>query len=294
MTYGDWEPKRRIEETYRREIKSLMSRFAGYLGPLALTDPGQIIDALRSFFGTEAFGDLAHAAASRMITGLFVDGARTWREAARESMRGRMIYQALQQELAGPVGARVRQLVAENARLITTFDKMRIGNSRTLAQQTADWINAEAYKGRRASQIAEDLKKQLPELADSRVTLIARTETSKASTALTRARSEEFGWDWYVWRTAKDARTRKAHQHFDGVLVSWNDPPAPESFIPEIKSSLGHYHAGDSPNCRCYPEPLLRLDQVQWPHKVYKAGIIKPMTRARFARLAGGELRNAA
>jgi len=293
MTYDDWEPKKRIEETYRTELQRLADGFVSYLDPLHLIDPMQIIDALRSYFGADAFADLARAAASRMVTGLFVDGAKTWREAARESMRGREIYQALQHELQGPVGVTVRRLVKENAQLITTFDQMRIGNSRTLAQQTANFVNAEAYKGRRASAIASDLRKQFPKVAESRINLIARTETSKASTALTRARSEEMGWGWYIWHAVKDARTRKAHKLLDGVIVAWDDPPAPESFL-GLKSNLGHYCAGDCPNCRCYCQPLLRLDRIDWPHRVYRKGIIKPMTRTAFSRISGMEERRAA
>jgi hypothetical protein len=34
----------------------------------------------------------------------------------------------------------------------------------------------------------------------------------------------------------------------DHVLVLWSDPPAPE-MLAHVKSRLGHYHAGQSPNC---------------------------------------------
>jgi hypothetical protein len=40
-------------------------------------------------------------------------------------------------------------------------------------------------------------------------------------------------------------------------------------------------------NCRCYPEPVLDLSDVSWPHRVYRAGTVSMMTRAAFARAAG-------
>ncbi len=294
MTFGDWEPRRRIEETYRRELQKLIDRFAEFLAPLSITDPMEILSRLSEYFGADAFHDAAYAAASRMITGLFVDGAKTWREASRESMRGREIYQALQYELQGPIGHRVRQLVQENARFITMFNDSKVGNGRTLATQVADFVNAEAYKGRRASAIAQDLAKQFDTVARGRIDTLARTECSKASTDLTEARSREFGWPIYIWHCCRDARTRKAHRLMDNVIVFWNDPPAPESFMPGLKSTLGHYHAGKCPNCRCYPAPQWRLDRIDWPHKVYRNGIIRPMTQSAFARISGIEVRRAA
>ena len=124
----------------------------------------------------------------------------------------------------------------------------------------------------------------------SHIQLIARTETSKTSTALTRARSEELHLPAYVWRTSKDGRVRPSHRLMDGVICFWNDPPAPEALL-GIKSTLGHYCCGDAPNDRCYPEPLLRLDAVSWPHKVFAGGSIQSMTRAAFAGVAGSEVR---
>ena len=289
----DWEPRRRIEENYRRALKALMDRFVSFLDPLDITDPAEIMERMSAFFGADAFRDLAQAAASRMVTGLFQDGARTWKEAAREGMRGNMIYKALWREMQGPVGARVGDLITENARLIGGFNQIRIAGGRTLADEIVDYIKGESFKGRRAADIAKDLARQYPKVTEGRINLIARTEVSRASTALTRARAEDLDLDWYVWRTAKDARTRKAHRHLDGVLVAWNEPPSPEALL-GIKSTLGDYHAGDCPNCRCYPEPMLRLDRVDWPHRAFYDGRIQMMTRSRFARISGLERKLAA
>jgi SPP1 gp7 family putative phage head morphogenesis protein len=278
MKFDAWSPSSRTEANYRLALKAMMDEFVSVLKPLNITDPLQILAALRDFYNGNFYRQGAYAAASRMITGLYSENARTWREAARQSMKGRMIYLSIQRELHGPLGMRVQALIDRNAELIRSMPD-------TMAKQAAAFINKETMKGRRASAITEDLIDRFPEVSESRINLIARTETSKASTALTRARAEGLGLDWYVWRTSKDARVRSSHRIMDRVLVSWNDPPSPEA-LAGIKSTLGHHQAGDAPNCRCYPEPLLRLDQVKFPCKVYRSGSVAYMTRAEFARIA--------
>ena len=142
---------------------------------------------------------------------------------------------------------------------------------------------AERYAGGgRAAEFSMD--KLLQRVTRVRARLIARTEVSKASTALTEARSEELNLPWYLWRTSKDARVRPSHRLMENVLFRWSDPPSPEALY-GISSTLGHYHAGNSPNDRCYPEVLLRLDQVSWPHKVYWDNTIRYMRLAEFRRL---------
>ena len=280
MRNDDWSPRATIERDYRISIRNLIRKVLGEVDEsMDLTNPYEIITSMNNVFSTDLFKDYAVAAARRMITGLYVGSKRTWREAAREAMKGREIYEMLQRELEGPVGARVEELINQNAELITSFPL-------DIAKRANTFVREEAEKGRRASSIADDLMRQFPDMAESRIQLIARTETSKASTALTRARSEELGTVAYVWRASKDARVRHSHRGMDGVIVLWNDPPSPEEL--DRARSYGRYHAGDTFNCRCYPVPLLRLDRVQWPARVHVNGRIVRMTRTDFESFAGG------
>ena len=282
----DWSPKTRIEAAYRDALHNLIDRFVLMLPGLDLTNPYEIVSSLNRYAITDVFQEFAHAAASRMVLGLFVDQGRTWREAARESMQGRMIYEALRRELDGPVGFRVSNIVEENARLISTFPLK-------LSHDVNSFIAREAQKGRRSENIARDLVKQFPDVSRNRINLIARTETSKASTALTRSRSEDMGLDWYTWTTSKDARVRHSHEHLDRVLISWVDPPAPEALV-GIRSKLGKYHAGEAPNCRCFPAPVINLNLIRWPAKIYTGGRIVWMTRHQFEAMNESGLKRAA
>jgi Phage Mu protein F like protein len=246
-----WEGLRRVvEESNRRGIPVMLLNSAEFLTRYAAQ------------------------AATRMITGLLFGNARTWREAAAEAGQGRRIYQALHRDMAGPLGYRVRQLIREQADLISSFPNS-IARRAVAAEAAAQYTEG----GR-----AEPLARTLTTLARPRARLIARTQISKASTALTRARSEELSIPAYVWETSQDARVRDSHKLLQGVIVFWQDAPSPEA-LAHIHSSLGHYHAGDAPNDRCYPAPLMTLDQVRWPHKVYWGNKIQMMTRVTFQQL---------
>jgi SPP1 gp7 family putative phage head morphogenesis protein len=248
------------------------------------TDDNPIIDFLNhlnSFCNSSYFKEEINNMASRMITGLAVDNAKTWREAASQSMRGRQIYEALQNEMQGPIGAAMHNMAIENARLISTF-------ADDLQYKVAKFIREETLKGRRAASIASDLIDQYPGFTKARINLIARTETSKASTELTRARAEQYGLSWYIWRASHDQRTRFSHRLMDKVLCNWNDPPNPEELNHE-KKPYSNYAPGETFQCRCYPAPVINPTWLTWPAKVYYGGRIQYMTLAEFKRIAGME-----
>jgi len=270
-----WAAKRRIESGYRRELNKHFENLFKILRSGG--EPSAIIEKLKKLAASPEYLKFAGALARKMVTGAYAQNAKTWREAAFQSMRGREIYEALTGSLNGtPMGARVAELVKENAALIKTFPL-------EISEDITAFVQREQLKGRRASEIAKDLAKEFPDRAKSRIDLIARTEVSKAQTALTRSRAESLGLNWYIWRTSEDGRVRGAHRHMDGVLINWNDPPDPEALIG--LPSNGNYHAGDIFNCRCYPEPIVSLDFESFPAKVYYGGTITRVTRAQFDKI---------
>jgi hypothetical protein len=264
----NWQPRKRTEQEYERSIFGLFAN--------ALEESERSGVPVRLLSGVEFLARYAEQAALRMITALYFAGARTWREAARASGKTALMYQALQREMRGPVGARVRELVRENARLIGSFPQ-------SVASAVAARAAAQQQAGGRASELAAR-SSLLRRAARWRARLVARTEVSKASTALTQARSEALGLPWYVWETSQDQRVRASHRKMQGVLVAWADPPSPELLVGE-KGEGHYYNAGDIYNCRCYPAPLVRLDQISWPHRVYRDGAVRYMTLSQFKRL---------
>lgn len=276
MDRSQWQPKRRLELQYQHLLdrlgRDILTSIEG------LTDPFEIANVIRGWLTNRLFQHFAGETAQAVVGGLFRSSAKTWREAAREQSNGRAIYEALKRELSGPIGAAVDFQIKRNAELIRSMPL-------DIANDMVKYIEQESFRGRRASAIAEDILRKFPNVTKNKAKLIARTETSKTSTALTQARAESLNLPAYIWRTSEDQRVRKSHDHMDGVIVFWRDPPAPEALI-GVKSTLGKYHAGNAPNCRCYPQPVVNLDYVSWPHKVYRNGTITTMTRAEFERIA--------
>lgn len=281
-----WMPKRRIEVAFRRALLDISKGIVMRVGET--TEPAIITATLEHLSRSPDFIQLAESIAMKMVTGLFDDTGHTWREAARNNGRGREIYRALQKELQGARGERIRALVKENADLISTLPK-------NIADDVTAYVARETMKGRRASDIAEEIRRRFPKDTKARAKLIARTQVSMTQTNLVRARAEDLGLDWYVWRACGgnqgDGRTRSSHKHMSGVLVRWSDPPAPEDLFPlhhvdgtPYKNTLGHYHAGCCPNCRCYPEPVVDLDLLNFPMRVYRNGHIERISRKQFER----------
>jgi SPP1 gp7 family putative phage head morphogenesis protein len=250
----------------------VMLNLAGLLD--GITDPFEIIDRIRAFAHTKAFSAYAEATAMKMVTHLFSDSGRTWRQAARANGQGRMIYEALLNEMRGPMGGAVRHQIGRNAAIIKSLPL-------NIASSVTEHIMTESMKGKRASDIAQEIQLLFPEKSKAKASLIARTEVSKTSTAITQARSELVGIKAYVWRTSEDERVRASHKHMKGIIIAWDDPPSPEELDGE-KHTYGHYHAGDIFNCRCYPEPIIDLDLIKWPAKIYYGGSIQRMTRKQF------------
>jgi SPP1 gp7 family putative phage head morphogenesis protein len=221
--------------------------------------------------------DASRLLAERMIFAVSTRNMKTWRAAAAKSSQSRQLYQLLQKEMEGPTGAKVHQLVRENASYISSI-------SLDAAQTVVSEVEKAQQAGARTGTLSKMYAKRFPELIRSRVNLISRTETAKASTALTQARCDNLNIQWFEWITSEDSRVRLSHRNMNGVIVAWNDLPSPEALAGE--KSYGKYAAGGIFNCRCTLAPILAFSDVSWPHRVYHAGSVKQMTLPDFKKIA--------
>lgn len=271
-----WKPKRRIELLYQRSLRKMMKSLENKLK--SLTKLEDILRTLKNFTKTKEFQQHAEAVARKMVTSTFSDEGKTWRAAANANSKSRQIYEAMQNEMTKTnLGFLVKEQVERNARLIT-------GIPQKVSQEITDYVSRRTLEGRRSEDISEELQSIYPHLLKNKVDLIARTETSKTQSAITQGRSQSIGLNWYVWRTSEDVRVRKSHDHMEDVLINWNDAPSPEALIHK-KSTLGKYHAGCCPNCRCYSEVVVRLDFIKFPHKVFYNNQIVTMTKKQFENI---------
>lgn len=276
MKYDQWKMTRRIEEDFLKSLNFLSTLFEK-IAIISGNDVNLFQSKMQIFQNSVPYDNYINDIVKRMVTPLAARNYETWRKAARVSTRSHFLYTVLMEELKQGIKKDIDSQIISNAALIKTLPS-------DTAQKVVRDIEEYALSGLRAEEIEKLIQDKTRQHSRASARLIVRTEVSKTTSALTKARSEELGLRWYVWRTMEDGdRVRKSHRIMNDVLVSWNNPPSPELLVKE--KDVGRYHAGNIWNCRCYSEPLIDIDDVKWPHKVYINGSIQKMSKARFSLL---------
>lgn len=285
--YRAAEAQRRIAD---RRYRSLLQRVIGGIRERirGKKDPESIVRAVDGYANSREFNVLANSIVQRMVTGALSGLKSTWRAAAAESTKSRIIYQALREEThSGPMAAAIDEILERNSRLIHSVPPY-------IARRLSKFAYEETQKGKRPEEIAKEMMKKLPNLSAGRVHLIARTESAKAASAMMEARCAELGIDWYIWRSCRDERVRgrkqnAGHYAMDGVLCRWSDPPCPEALFPYTGGKpAGRYHPGGIYNCRCIAAPVVDLKYLQFPIRVHVSGKVRQVGSYReLSRIRG-------
>lgn len=276
MKKDDWKTTRILQDSFLNTLGKLNEIF-NFIATSSGSDRDKYNEQMRNFQNSEPFNSFVYSAVRRMVTPIAIQNMRTWRKAAKKATKNPYLYRLLMREINNGLKNDIDIQIEENANLIKTLPT-------DVAKKVTKDIEDMALKGMRASEIAKVIREQTDKHSRASAKLIARTEVSKTTTALTKARCDNLDLHWYVWRTAEDGdRVRKSHRIMEGVLVNWNEPPSPEALAGE--KSVGNYHAGNIWNCRCYPEPLIEIDDISWPHKVYINGKIQTMGKMQFEQM---------
>ena len=86
-----------------------------------------------------------------------------------------------------------------------------------------------------------------------RAKIIARDQTAKAIENYAMARSQDLGFEYYIWQTAKDERVssgKGGHDKLEGRIYRYDTPTA-------VIDSYGNKgHCSQRVNCRCASSPL--------------------------------------
>ena len=165
-----------------------------------------------------------------------------------------------------------------------------------MAENLAGWAAQRALQGGTADKVAKEMEGMVLGATKAKFTLIARTEMSKTKSAVTEFKSLRLKVPAYIWKASGggrgDGRTRHSHKGMADVIVFWDDAPAPEDLFPmktkdgrPYRNTLGHYHCGCCPNCRCTPMPLVFAEDLKFPVRVYTNGKIIRMNQRDFDRL---------
>lgn len=90
-------------------------------------------------------------------------------------------------------------------------------------------------------------------LSENRSRLIARDQTGKFHSRLTRLRYEGVGLKRYRWRTLADSRVRDDHEDLEGTIHEFSDPPVT---VKKGARAGQRNNPGEDIQCRCWAEPL--------------------------------------
>ena len=183
----------------------------------------------------------ASSVAEKMVAEVNARDHRAWMAA------GRKIGTQLRTDLAETeVGRVVKQRLADQVDLITSLP-------RDAAERVHRMALERITNSERAASLADEIMRT-GEVTRSRANLIARTETSRTATELTRARAAAVGSTHFVWKTAGDSDVRTDHKKLNGKVFRWDDPPVADSRT-GVKSLPGAIY-----NCRCYAAPIISDD----------------------------------
>lgn len=178
----------------------------------------------------------AQAVAQRMVAEVAASDRVSWRKLSSDI--GRQLHREID---TAPTGEAMRASMQRQVGLITSLP---IEAAERVHKLTQEGI----AQGRRAADIADEIMAS-GDVSRSRAELIARTETSRTATELTKARAEYVGSTHFQWVTAGDSDVRSTHKALNGKIFEWSNPP---------ECDPGHHALpGGIWNCRCFPRPLV-------------------------------------
>lgn len=258
---------------YQRSLNGLLAEIKKIVGAQIL--PEQMTYFLNALAQDPKFHQWAIKQSEQMAKNVLRETEKTWRRAAEKSGDSGRIFQALSSDFRRNTA--FKQIIENNAKYIITVPQ-------TTAQRLTAIAAKEAIKGLRPEAITKLLQKEAGRVAEYKLKRIARTEVAKAQSTITELRAKNIGVNWYSWQTVNDSRVRKAHDHMQDVLCRFDDPPNPER-LAGVDNDAGEYNPGGVYNCRCFAEPIVFIDQVDWPANVYYNGGIKRMSREQFEKI---------
>jgi SPP1 gp7 family putative phage head morphogenesis protein len=231
-----WAKVRRADTEYARRLRAIARHVAEILNGFSLEDPlfdSLVQNALVRY--AELIRPWARTTGLRMLQDVERRDAKAWATMAQQMSR------ALRLEIANaPTGQLFRDILDEQVDLITSLPL-------EAAQRVHELTIEGLLAGKRAAELVPEIH-GLGDITVNRATLIARTEVARTSSSLTQARAEYVGSAGYRWLTVRDARVRPSHRTMEGKFVRWDEPPT-------LDNMTGH--AGNFPNCRCTPLPVI-------------------------------------
>ena len=228
-----------FERVYAKALTSLANEIDRTIRGWNGESPAKLAEKLESF--ADIIEPWARKAAARMVWSAALEDVPAWL-----SISGLISGELRKTLTSTPTGEAYNALLDSQVELIQSIP-------RAAAERVHVVVREAQLTGTRAENTAKiiqqmQLKNGL-EVNRAKAMLIARTESSRAASTITEIRAKSVGSKGYIWRTSRDVDVRKSHKALDGEFIRWDSPPVTD----KLKG-----HAGCVPNCRCYPEPVLR------------------------------------
>lgn len=235
-----WALARKAEIDYGRKLRGVAQQVAAIVKAFApdgeVTNPADLQSMLDRY--AELLRPWARAVAITMLRDVERRNKAAWSQLGAEM--GRLLREEIE---TAPTGQVFRETLERQVGLITSLP-------REAGQRVQKLATESLITSSRASEIAKEILAS-GEVTASRATLIARTESVRASAELTKARAMYAGSEYYIWHSQKDSDTRPSHRALNGRIFRWDDPPEVEEGGRYIKHGPGEIW-----NCRCWGEPI--------------------------------------
>lgn len=213
------------------------------------------------------------------------DLATRWVQGVNMYNRNEMM-KILRQALGIDIGAIVDEamkddlevLIMENASYIKSIPDYLIGN---VAKRVMQHFKGEQMPENRTlrQQIKEEFK-----VSDNRAKVLARDQTAKMNTSITKVRQEKLGIEWYVWKTVEDeavvgkpggkypkgTKLHRNHYKMQGKICKWNDPTVYSDDDGKTwkkrTDDMPQNAPGQDIQCRCRAAPYINIAnlKVKW------------------------------
>lgn len=239
---GKFKPSSAAERAFYRQLKKV-AQSSGHIverhaDGAKLTNEQSMMDELKKY--SEKLGPWAIKQSAKMLQQVQKSNKRAYQQ------KSKAIGVALQLGVAEQdVGTMALALLNEQVGLIKSIPleaglrAQKIAYEAVIAGTRAE-ANTDTIR-----QLEEEMGLST-EVAISRATLIARTETARANAAINQARAVSVGSNQYRWHNSRDESVRPSHKKYkgkrlQGMIFSWDDPPTLDDGMTG--------HPGTFPNC---------------------------------------------
>ena len=234
--------ERQIQQIYHKVYKKVFT--TQNTSALAKNNRQPAIDMLTQLEMSKSYDDFAKKFAKSLAKKGLQNQRGLWRKYYDAARKNRLI--ALSKTWTQFEADVMTQAIEQNFTMIKSIpEKMK----EVLHHKYTSTLIAEVAKGQLTR---GSFTRMLAQHGNKHATLIARTETAKLQTAIIENRATQLGSVVYQWLSSKDKRTRLSHKNMDGVIVWWKPINGNKPLLDNMRGN-----AGEFPNCRCSPEPML-------------------------------------